>query len=342
MLSKLPRLALLTVLIAGMLWTGARIASADVSPAEQTAMLTATNTLRRNVAASETRRLGQTVTIPDLTWNAAVAAAAQGWANHIAATGSLDHNESRGDLGENLYMESGSSATGSGDRAFQAWAAEASGYKWDTNSCTDVCGHYTQLVWAATTSIGCGKATAGANTYWVCNFAPPGNFNGQRPYEPSGSPAPSAGNPGSANPAPAGSTTVTYAAGWNIVAGPSGATFSQAAGALNTLQAGDSDYETLAAGAPVAAGRGYWAFFSRPVTMTLGGSSAGSVSLSAPAGQWILVGNPSATAPATVRGADLVYLWDPAANQYSQTNVLPVGRGAWVYSFTGATVTVGP
>jgi pathogenesis-related protein 1 len=53
-------------------------------------------------------------------------------------------------------MESGSSSTGSGDRAVQAWASEASGYNWDTNSCANVCSHYPQLVWAATTSIGCG------------------------------------------------------------------------------------------------------------------------------------------------------------------------------------------
>src|SRR5262249_32622284 len=161
----------------------------------------------------------------------------------------------------NIYMETGSSSTGSGDRAFQAWAAEASGYHWDNDSCADVCGHYTQLVWAATTSVGCGKATAGANTYWVCDFAPPGNITGPRPSEPGAPPPPR----GPGRRGPPGSAPAASAPGWTIVAGPAGATFGQASGTLFTLQAGDSGYETLAPSAPITAGRGYWAFFSRPV-----------------------------------------------------------------------------
>ena len=83
-------------------------------------------------------------------------------------------------------MESGSDPTTSGGRAVASWASEAATYSWDTNACSAECGHYTQLVWAATSSVGCGESTDGTNTYWVCDYAPPGNFNGQRPYEPGG------------------------------------------------------------------------------------------------------------------------------------------------------------
>ena len=49
--------------------------------------------------------------------------------------------------------------------------------------------HYTQMVWQETTEIGAGKATIGKGekqgwTVVVCNYNPPGNIAGQRPYEP--------------------------------------------------------------------------------------------------------------------------------------------------------------
>jgi hypothetical protein len=48
---------------------------------------------------------------------------------------------------------------------------------------TAVCGHYTQVIWAATTKVGCGVAS-GMNwaTIIVCNFNPGGNVAGQLPY----------------------------------------------------------------------------------------------------------------------------------------------------------------
>lgn len=190
MLPRLTRFALLAVVGGLLAWSLAGTATAQVIPAQQAAMLAAHNTLRRTVADAETRRLGRTVTIPDMTWNAEVAAIAQAWANNLLATGTFEHNPNLGNLGENLFMESGGNPATSGDRAFQGWASEAASYTWDTNACTDVCGHYTQLVWAGSTSIGCGVATNGRDTYWVCDYAPPGNFRGQRPYEPGGAAAP--------------------------------------------------------------------------------------------------------------------------------------------------------
>jgi len=68
-----------------------------------------------------------------------------------------------------------------------AWGAELADYSPATGSCAPhrQCGHYTQIVWADTTKVGCGIHTCPGLTYGssvVCNYAPGGNIGGQRPY----------------------------------------------------------------------------------------------------------------------------------------------------------------
>ncbi len=144
-----------------------------------------------------------------------------------------------------------------------------------------------------------------------------------------------------ATPTPTG-PTVLYPTGWNIVAGGTGQTFPGASGPLYTFQTGDTNYETAPQGSPIVAGRGYWAFFNAPTNVPLAPSTQSSITISAPAGQFIMVGNPSQTQTLTVRGADVVYLFDPTANMYTASNVLPPGKGAWVFSDAGATITISP
>ncbi|KAK2160995.1 hypothetical protein NP493_1614g00018 [Ridgeia piscesae] len=97
--------------------------------------------------------------------------------------------------GENLYI----SMTSSKDptdlideikNGLKAWWNENEFYSHDSNSCESgkVCGHYTQMAWAKSTKVGCGYAlncpTRGyTNTFYlVCNYSPPGNWVGQKPY----------------------------------------------------------------------------------------------------------------------------------------------------------------
>jgi pathogenesis-related protein 1 len=73
-----------------------------------------------------------------------------------------------------------------------AWASEAGAYHYATNTCSAVCGHYTQIVWRSTDFVGCGIRNCTVNspfgpgfpnwTIVVCNYKPPGNYLGQRPY----------------------------------------------------------------------------------------------------------------------------------------------------------------
>lgn len=128
--------------------------------------------------------------------------------------------------------------------------------------------------------------------------------------------------------------TVTYPTGWNLVGGPDGAIFPV------PLYAWDADlgqYHTLAAGTPIQAGQGYWAYFHQPATVTLrGDSSLSSISLNA--GAWQQIADPSAQNGVIVEGAGAVEIYDPASGSYSRHFQLAPGQGAWVYAAGGGTI----
>ena len=75
-----------------------------------------------------------------------------------------------------------------GSDATMFWYNEQSNYDYSSNLCNygSVCGHFTQMIWKNTKKIGCGQSTRkkGSMTtvYWVCQYDPPGNYNGQKPY----------------------------------------------------------------------------------------------------------------------------------------------------------------
>ncbi len=119
-----------------------------------------------------------------VTWSPTLAAFAQSWAD------GCDFEHSSGPYGENIYATTGSSVTAAGP--VSSWASESVDYHYASDSCSDVCGHYTQIIWRDTTSIGCGVAHCTGNspfgngsgswTLVVCSYDPPGNYSGQRPY----------------------------------------------------------------------------------------------------------------------------------------------------------------
>ncbi len=138
-----------------------------------------------------------------------------------------------------------------------------------------------------------------------------------------------------------GGVSVTYQTGWNIVGGPAGTTFPQAAATLYTLPPGADNYTTISNTTGITAGSGYWAYFGSPTTVSI--TSAGTLpqSVSVPANSYAMIGNPS-NKVVNVSGADVVYTFDPVANSYSNgsTTTLQPGQGAFVYSAAGATITI--
>ncbi|XP_036447309.1 peptidase inhibitor 16 [Colossoma macropomum] len=102
-----------------------------------------------------------------------------------------DHNpEVQNIMGENLFISTGPFNV---DKALSDWFGEHADYIYDNNTCSDnmMCGHYTQIVWAETTRVGCAahicetvKGLFFENAAMlVCNYFPPGNVAGQKPYE---------------------------------------------------------------------------------------------------------------------------------------------------------------
>jgi len=117
--------------------------------------------------------------VPPLAWSAHLAARAQDWANTLLARRQFSHRPNA-PYGENLFSISGGLASPA--EVVRAWADEARNYDYADNSCRGVCGHYTQIVWADTTEVGCAVARGGGREVWVCNYNPPGNWVGRRPW----------------------------------------------------------------------------------------------------------------------------------------------------------------
>jgi pathogenesis-related protein 1 len=117
--------------------------------------------------------------IAPLTWSDRLAAHAQDWADTLLKRRQFAHRP-KSAYGENLFEISGAAASSA--QVVNAWAAESRNYDYNSNGCRGVCGHYTQIVWRDTKEVGCAVARGAGREVWVCNYDPPGNWFGQRPY----------------------------------------------------------------------------------------------------------------------------------------------------------------
>ena len=138
-----------------------------------------------------------------------------------------------------------------------------------------------------------------------------------------------------------GGATVSLPAGWNLIAAPPGTSIGGLEGALYTWQPGDSTYQASQLTDGTSYGYGYWAYFPEGTVITLATGRQTSYTVIAAAGQPFLIGNPSGLSAARITGADAVMTYDPL-NGYQSIDLLPPGRGAWMYSMTGGTITVTP
>jgi len=140
--------------------------NAPVSGSDIDQYLSAHNTVRAQHGAAA------------LTWSDTLASAAQKWADGCVFKHS---GGSLGPYGENLAAGTG----GSYDiaAAIKSWTDEVSEY----DSSNPQPSHFTQVVWKATTQVGCAvqscdgifDASFGKAKYYVCEYSPQGNVIGE-------------------------------------------------------------------------------------------------------------------------------------------------------------------
>lgn len=121
--------------------------------------------------------------LPPLRWDEGVASYARSYAESRRGDCALVH--SSGPYGENLFWGSGGDGGWTPAQAVGAWLAERPRYDYWSNRCSGgMCGHYTQIVWRGSTRVGCAMVNCynGRGTFITCNYDPPGNYVGMRPY----------------------------------------------------------------------------------------------------------------------------------------------------------------
>ena len=176
-----------------------------VSAADKTVILDAHNIIRQAVksGAYSANNLPAAQTMPNLTWDDELATVAQRWADQcIDRHHDKCRNVPRFAVGQNVASSWKYPISTPGD-----WAADAVN-RWfhdelddftQTNLiytyATGPAGHLTQVIWADTTTIGCGfiaypeNHTYPSGTYtfirrdYVCNYGPAGNWRNQAIYQ---------------------------------------------------------------------------------------------------------------------------------------------------------------
>ncbi|KAK5630426.1 hypothetical protein RRF57_006141 [Xylaria bambusicola] len=128
------------------------------TPAFTSAILNSTNVYRKAHNASA------------LTWNATLAS----FARSYLSKASCKFEHSGGPFGENLALGY-SNATAS----VEAWGDEREKYNYGRPGFSEETGHFTQLVWKDTRSVGCERRLCGKKGWYLaCEYWPPGNVIG--------------------------------------------------------------------------------------------------------------------------------------------------------------------
>nr|XP_054763470.1 uncharacterized protein LOC129270086 [Lytechinus pictus] len=159
-------------------------ASQPFSQDEKTAIVDRHNEIRREPGASDMYYID---------WDDALASQAQSLADSC-----VFHHVNEGlvigefdTIGENIFAMGGeSSDIKTGVDAVDEWYKEKDNYNVADNSCSAECGHYTQVTWAESRRVGCGRnycpdlQNAFPNAWYiVCTYGPAGNVGTEKPFK---------------------------------------------------------------------------------------------------------------------------------------------------------------
>jgi uncharacterized protein YkwD len=125
--------------------------------------------------------------LPGLEWSDALAKDALAWGEQLAKGDRGQHDPQIRSMneGENLWW--GTANAFSYVQMVDGWGGEKKDFVYGTfPECktrrSAVVGHYTQIVWKTTRSVGCALVSNGRTDFLVCRYGPPGNMEGEKPY----------------------------------------------------------------------------------------------------------------------------------------------------------------
>ena len=160
-----------------------------VTAGDQEEILRAHNTIRQDVKSGVyvDKNLPAAEVMPDLTWDAELAAVAQRWVDQCAGGHDECRNVPRFSVGQNLAASWGYPRNWTANAVGQWFFKELPLFQQQdlTYTSGQGTGHLTQIIWAETTKVGCGYIavedsqimpgyTLVKRTY-ICNYGPGGN-----------------------------------------------------------------------------------------------------------------------------------------------------------------------
>lgn len=185
--------AVLACLGASLVWAQPGSPQPARAPAARPALVTGLSDVQREEMVGVHNRWRIRVGVAPLRWSEELARSSQAWASFLALENQCRMKHSDGDDGENVFWagavlwSDGRMETNAitGAEVANSWGEESRFYDVTADTCQPgkVCGHYTQMVWAETQALGCGRQVcADMSQIWVCQYRPAGNIIGQRPY----------------------------------------------------------------------------------------------------------------------------------------------------------------
>jgi hypothetical protein len=127
--------------------------------------------------------------------------------------------------------------------------------------------------------------------------------------------------------------SVTYPQGWNMIAA---ADVVIDADVRQNFFIYDSQRARYTPADTTVAGQGYWAYFTKDITLTMAINNSPRFPVRLSAG-WNMVGNPFGSDTTVPLGYE-AYIYKPSTNSYQATDVIPKGYSVWLYTNTTTSI----